>query len=172
MESQVLEISDDRGVFRIRPVVQEDNDAVRDIILETLIEHGAIGPGFASGDADTRQMFQAFSQPGRKYFVIESGGAVVGGAGIAPLPGEEETCELVKMYFRPGIRGLGLGSMLLRLCLEEATAMGYRQIYLETLENMKAARRLYEHLGFEQIPCPMGDTGHFSCDIFYRRPLV
>lgn len=160
------------GTFRIRPVEPDDNAAIRDIILETLVEHRAIGGGFASSDRDTQQMFEAFLQEGRRYFVIEESGKVVGGAGIAPLPGEAGTCELVKMYFRPETRGLGLGKRLLQLCLDEAADMGYTQIYLETIEQMRAARGLYEHLGFKQIPNQMGNTGHFSCDIFYLRPLV
>jgi putative acetyltransferase len=116
-------------------------------------------------------MFNAFQKPGRRYFVLESDGKVIGGAGIAPLPGEEGTCELVKMYFRAHARGLGLGKRLLQHCLDEAARMGYRQIYLETIENMQAARGLYEHLGFKRIPDHMGSTGHFACDVFYLRPI-
>jgi len=174
------------GTYLIRPVNPSDNETIRDIILETLIEHGAVGEGFASSDSDTSKMFEAFQQEGRKYFVVvkendesvvkdEVGSAanlIMGGAGIAPLPGEPGTCELVKMYFRPQARGLGLGKSLLQLCLDEAKKMGYRRIYLETIEQMRAARGLYEHLGFEQIPNPMGATGHFSCDVFYLRKLV
>jgi putative acetyltransferase len=130
-------------------------------------------------------MFDAFQQEGRRYFILEkegtdgegtealpySGPQVLGGAGIAPLPGEPGTCELVKMYFRPEVRGLGLGKRLLQLCLEEARKLGYSRIYLETIEQMEAARGLYEHLGFRRISGPMGNTGHFSCDVFYLRDL-
>lgn len=189
MEHQELTIIIPAGTFRIRPVMPEDNTAIRDIILETLVEHGAIGGGFASGDRDTRQMYEAFQQEGRRYFVIErhpadgwsslpsvpeksgSRPVILGGAGIAPLPGEPGTCELVKMYFRPEIRGLGLGKRLLQHCLDEAVRLGYKQIYLETIELMRAARGLYEHLGFSQISGPMGNTGHFACDVFYFRTL-
>jgi putative acetyltransferase len=175
-----LSIITKAGTFFIRPIGPDDNLAIRDIILETLIEHGATGCGFASADQDTRQMYEAFNQEGRRYFVVESflkddhlrSPAVLGGAGIAPLPGEPGTCELVKMYFRPEVRGLGLGKQLLQLCLDEATKLGYTRIYLETIEQMHAARGLYEHLGFAQIPNPLGNTGHFSCDRFYLRALV
>ncbi len=177
MENAGLLISNQAGIFRIRPICPDDNRAIRDIILETLIEHGAIGGGFASGDQDTQQMYVAFQQEGRRYFVIEREDSmalpnIMGGSGIAPLPGEPGTCELVKMYFRPEVRGLGLGKRLLQICLEEAVKLGYSQIYLETIEPMHAARGLYEYLGFKQIQHPMGNTGHFSCDVFYLRSLV
>ncbi len=149
----------------------DDSPAIRDIILETLIEHGATGGGFASGDRDTQEMFKAFQKEGRRYFIVELEGTVIGGAGIAPLPGEPETCELVKMYFRAAARGRGVGKQLLLLCLAVAEEMGYRQIYLETIPQMRAARGLYEHLGFAQIQKQMGNTGHFACDVFYLRKL-
>lgn len=190
------------GPFLIRPIMQADSPIIRDIILETLLEYGATGGGFASSDRDTQEMYDAFQREGRKYFVVEREdkeredreereeregvrtladsrgqamacpGIVVGGAGFAPLPGEPGTCELVKMYFRPEIRGLGLGKTLLELCLAEAGKMGYKQIYLETIECMHSARGLYEHLGFKQIPNQMGNTGHYSCDVFYLRSLL
>lgn len=181
MENRGLLITNKAGTFRIRPVQQDDNPVVRDIILGTLIEHGAIGGGFASGDSDTRQMYEAFQEEGRRYYVLERESEegfpndppqILGGAGIAPLPGEPGICELVKMYFRPDARGVGLGKLLLLLCLDEAVKLGYTQIYLETIEQMHAARGLYEHLGFKQIPNPMGNTGHFACTVFYLRKLV
>jgi putative acetyltransferase len=172
MKEMEIKLSNNAGTFLIRPVSRGDNQAICDIILETLIEYGAVGGGFASSDKDTRQMYEAFQQEGRRYFVVEQDGKVLGGAGIAPLPGEPETCELVKMYFRPGLRGLGLGKRLLQLCMEVAVEMGYTKIYLETIEQMHSARGLYEHLGFRQIPCHMGSTGHYSCDVFYFRKLV
>lgn len=171
MNSTELQISNQSGNFRIRPVSPDDNRGIQDIILETLIEHGALGDGFASADQDTKQMYEAFQKEGRRYFILERDGTILGGAGIAPLPGEPGTCELVKMYFRHEARGLGLGKRLLQLCLEEAIKAGYTQIYLETIEQMQAARGLYEHLGFRQISHPMGSTGHFSCDVFYLRKL-
>lgn len=179
MNSGEILIQTRSGRFRIRPIRKDDTPMIRDIILETLIEHGACGGGFASGDSDTQEMYNAFQKPGRQYFVIqecregsaEGEGRVLGGAGYSYLPGENETCELVKMYFRKEIRGLGLGKKLLQLCMQEARKAGYKQMYLETIGQMKAARGLYEHLGFRQIDHSMGETGHYSCDVYYVREL-
>lgn len=170
-EHMIHEITIGHRSFRIRPIRPEDNQVIRNIILETLIEHGAVGEGFASSDADTQHMYEAFQAEGRFYYVLEEEGQVMGGVGIASLPGEPGTCELVKMYFRPEVRGIGMGKKLLTLCLDQAKTMGYQQVYLETITQMKAARGLYEHLGFIQIDQPMGDTGHFSCNIFYLLKL-
>jgi len=179
MKNDSLILSRSGVTYRVRPIMPADSPFIRDIILETLMEHGAVGGGFASGDRDTQEMYKAFQRPGRKYFVVvkqaegsgNQEGEPLGGAGFTPLPGEKETCELVKMYFRPEIRGIGIGKELLLLCMEEAKKEGYRHMYLETIGQMKAARGLYEHLGFRQIPHSMGNTGHYSCDVFYAREL-
>jgi len=179
MDKSGLIIQRPAGAYLIRPIGPDDSLFIRDIILETLIEHGAVGGGFASGDRDTQEMYSAFQRPGRKYFVVlkydglagHPVGDPLGGAGFASLPGEEGTCELVKMYFRPEIRGVGIGKVLLELCLKEARKAGYHMMYLETIEQMTAARGLYEHLGFRQIPHALGKTGHYSCDVFYVREL-
>ena len=161
-----------KGIFFIRPIEPADNPVIRDIVVNTLLEFGASGDGFACNDPETSQMYEAYQQTGRVYYVIvNEQDEVLGGGGVAPLKGSTEICEFVKMYYRQEIRGLGLGKILLNLCLDDARAMGYQQIYLETLERMDAARALYEKTGFKQIETPVGATGHFSCDAFYLMDL-
>jgi putative acetyltransferase len=48
---------------------------------------------------------------------------------------------------------------------------GYTRCYLETLETMKAAQRLYRDFGFAPRCSPLGRTGHFACDAYYERAL-
>ena len=96
-----------------------------------------------------------------------------GGAGVAPLDGgPADVCELRKMYFLPRVRGGGLGARMIRTCLAEARALGYRACYLETLTGMDAAQRLYAREGFRPIRGPMGTTGHHGCDKWFIVELV
>ena len=68
------------------------------------------------------------------YYVISDGDQIVGGGGLAPLSGGGKiTCELLKMFFLPSVRGLGLGRRLLSLLMDEASNRGYKKCYLETL---------------------------------------
>ena len=159
-------------MFTIRPITREDNAAVADIIRTVMPEFGASGPGFAIHDAEVDDMFGAYSKARCAYFVIEADGKVCGGGGIAPLAGGDSTiCELRKMYFLPSLRGQGAGNSLITLCLDTARQLGFRQCYLETLTGMDAAQRLYEKHAFARIPAALGETGHFSCNRFYLRPL-
>ncbi len=152
----------------IRPIRAEDDVAVAAIIRSVMPEFGAVGSGFAISDPEVDWMSRAYAAPRHAYFVIEREGVVVGGGGIAPLAGgEEDTCELRKMYFLPSARGIGAGAAMMERCLQTAREAGFRQCYLETLTGMDAAQRLYERSGYRRIAGPMGATGHGGCNTFY-----
>jgi putative acetyltransferase len=159
--------------FTIRKITNADNKAVANIIRTVMPEFGASGQGFAIHDNEVDNMFQAYSQPRCAYFVCLIEGMIVGGGGIAPLAGgDENTCELKKMYFLPAGRGKGFGKQVLMLCLKAAKEIGFEYCYLETFNTMNDAMKLYEKSGFEKIPGPLGNTGHFACDVFYRIELA
>ena len=161
------------GYF-LRPIEARDDAAVRQIIETVMPQFGAGGAGFAIHDVEVKAMFNAYQVPRACYFVVEQNGVVTGGAGIAALEGtgaETKVCELRKMYFLPELRSLGAGSALMQTCLDAARRFNYSQVYLETLNGMDAAVKLYERPGFERLNAPMGATGHFGCNRFYSLNL-
>jgi putative acetyltransferase len=156
----------------IRRLEQKDNPAVRDIIRAVMPEFGASGQGFAIHDKEVEDMFAAYTRPRCAYFVWQEDGKIFGGGGVAPLDGgDADTCELKKMYFLPDGRGKGLGQAVLSRCLQAAKEIGFRYCYLETFNTMASAMKLYEKNGFQKISGPQGQTGHFSCDRFYKIDL-
>lgn len=160
------------GLVAIRPIEPRDDAAIAAIIRAVMPEFGADGPGFAIHDAEVDAMSAAYAQPRCAYFVVELGGDVLGGGGIAPLGGgDADTCELRKMYFRSELRGRGAGRALMMRCLDAARGVGFRQCYLETLTGMDAAQSLYLASGFRRIDHALGATGHHGCNRFYLRPL-
>jgi putative acetyltransferase len=149
----------------IRLIGPGDNAALAQIIRSTLAEFGVNKPGTVYYDPTTDHLFELFQRNKSVYFVAEAGGVIVGGAGIFPSDGlPEGTCELVKMYLIPEARGLGLGNTLIKKCIETAPKLGYKQIYLETMPELKKALSVYEKFGFAYLNGPMGNTGHFGCD--------
>lgn len=160
------------SLFALRPIAPADDADVARIIRIVMPEFGAVGEGFAINDPEVDWMYRAYSAPRSAYFVVEVGGRVVGGGGVAPLEGgDADTCELRKMYFLPDARGLGAGRALIDRCLDAARAFGFKRCYLETLCGMDAAIRLYERTGFRRLPGPLGNTGHGGCNTFYALDL-
>ncbi|HYK54929.1 MAG TPA: GNAT family N-acetyltransferase, partial [Flavisolibacter sp.] len=83
----------------------------------------------------------------------------------------DDTCELVKMYLLKKVRGLGLGKLLIQKALDFATQAAYKNVYLETMPELKQALKAYEKFGFEYIDHPMGNTGHFGCDLWMLKSI-
>ena len=161
------------GNASIRPITPADDSAMAAIIRAVMPEFGATGSGFAINDPEVDWMSRAYAEPRHAYFVLERDGAVLGGAGVAPLAGGDgDTCELRKMYFLREARGIGAGTAMMAQCLHAARDFGFRQCYLETLGGMDAAMRLYERSGFHRIDQPMGATGHGGCNAFYLLELA
>jgi putative acetyltransferase len=151
----------------IRKIKPSDNPQLASIIRNALAEFGANKPGTVFYDDTTDHLYELFQKPRSIYFVAEQDGEILGGAGIYPSDGlPEGTCELVKMYLKPATRGLGLGRKLIEECLEFAKAFGYVQVYIETMPELRKALSVYEKFGFEYLNGPLGNTGHFGCDVW------
>ncbi len=156
----------------IRRIEPGDDPAMARIIRDVMTEFGAVGEGYSIMDTEVDAMAEAYAGSRAAFFVAVVDGVVVGGGGIGPLQeGPPDVCELKKMYLVETARGHGLGRRLMEHCLEAARLAGYDRCYLETLEHMTDARRLYERNGFEPLDAPMGDTGHCGCNGWYIRSL-
>jgi len=156
----------------IRPIAENDNAVIAEIIRLVMTEFDAVGCGYSINDSEVDDMYSAYAPEGSAFYVVELNGRIMGCGGFGPLTGAEmDTCELRKMYFKAELRGLGVGTKLLKLCLDEAARVGFRHCYLETKGNMKQAQRLYGKHGFKYLDKPMGNTGHSSCGTWMAREL-
>lgn len=153
--------------YVIRPITPSDNARIAAVIRAVSAEYGLTADkGYGVADANLDFLHETYRGERSRYWVIEGpDGTLLGGGGIAPLAGATDVCELQKMYFLPALRGLGLGRRLVLLALAEARALGYQRCYLETTEVLREATTLYESLGFEHLPGPLGCTGHDACEI-------
>ena len=71
----------------------------------------------------------------------------------------EALCEMKRLYVLPEARGQGIAEKLVGAIIESAQKAGAREMVLDTLEGMKAARHLYEKFGFR------------ACKPYYHHPL-
>ncbi|WP_203293056.1 GNAT family N-acetyltransferase [Luteirhabdus pelagi] len=150
----------------IRPIEEKDNTPMAAVIRTVLESFDAPKEGTAYADTSLENLYDAYSTERAVYFVVEENGKIIGGAGIAPLAGgDENTCELQKMYYLPEARNRGIGTTMIKRCLVKARELGYEKCYLETMPNMTAAQKLYAKNGFEYLDGPMGNTGHHACQV-------
>ena len=64
----------------------------------------------------------------------------------------DDAAEMKRLYVRPQFRRFGLGRALTEATLDAARLLGYQHVLLDTLDDMEAARTLYDELGFVAIP--------------------
>jgi putative acetyltransferase len=156
----------------IRTILPSDNEALASIIRSSLTEFGADKPGTAYFEESTDHLYELFQTPNSIYFVALINNEIVGGGGIYPSAGlPADTCELVKMYLKKAARGFGFGRLLIEKCIEFAAGSVYKKIYLESQPQLKKALSIYEKFGFRYLDGPMGNTGHFACDIWMLKEL-
>lgn len=157
--------------YTVRPIEPRDNAAIEAIVRNSLTEFGGNREGFAWADPGLSCMSEVYAAEGSAYWVAEDeAGTVVGGMGIAPLEGEDGTCELQKLYCIPEARGTGAAHLLMAEGMAFASAR-YRRCYLETMGNMHAAHRFYAKYSFQRLNGPLGNTGHHGCDVWMAKDL-
>ena len=155
--------------FKIRNILPSDNPKLSFVIKSVLTELGCNLKGTAYYDKETDAMYNAYQKEKTVYFVAELNNEIVGGCGIGIL--ENNTCELQKMYILPKARGYKIGYQLLQKCIDFAIKNDYDNIYLETFPQMKSAISLYQKNGFFRIDKSLGNTCHYSCNVWMLKPL-
>ena len=162
----------------IREILQKDNESIAKVIRDIFHELDAPKVGTAYADPILDTLYEVYQAPRSVYFVVELNGKVVGGCGVAPLemlnPVQQDNtkvCELQKMYFLPEARGRGFGNEIMSTCLEHASKHGFKFCYIETMDDMLQAQRVYQKFGFKYIDGALGNTGHNSCGVHMLKPL-
>jgi putative acetyltransferase len=170
--TKALRTAAEQREYTVRPLTEDDNAAIAQVIRSVSTEHGLSAEGgFSVADPNLDRLSEQYEGCDAQYWVICHGDNVLGGGGVAPLTGEEGVCELQKMYFMPELRGKGLSRSLALRCLRFAREQGYKQCYLETTAELGKAIALYEGLGFKRIEQAMGNTGHSDCQYRMLRTL-
>lgn len=143
-----------------------------DIIRDARAQYGLAARVESLLEPADLALFDHYQKRRTLYFVALTDGEVVGGAGIAPLAGDDPlTCELQRMYLKPAARGQGVGTLLLDACLDAARRFWFVRCYAETVSQMDKALRLYARNGFVNLPRAMGSTGHAHNDRWLMRAL-
>ena len=117
---------------------------------------------------ETREEFlRDYFGPGAGFWLARSGDNIIGCVALRRIA-EPHSAEIKRMYVRPEARGQAVAQQLLEAAEKFALAAGYRWIYLDTADDMKAAARFYQRNGFQ--PCERYNDNP-QATIFMRKQL-
>jgi ribosomal protein S18 acetylase RimI-like enzyme len=128
-------------------------EATREIFREYAAQLG-VDLCFQNFDAELAGLPGDYAAPQGCLLLALVGGEVAGCCAMRPLDTVDypNACEMKRLYVRQGFRRSGLGRLLAEAVMDAARVAGYHSVLLDTLNDMEAARALYEDLGFRDIP--------------------
>jgi GNAT superfamily N-acetyltransferase len=98
-------------------------------------------------------------QPGGAYLVGYQGDDAVAGGGLRRL--DQGVAEIKRMFVRPAARSSGVARLLLQALEDEARALGYAAVRLDTGPKQVHGLALYRSAGYVDVP-PYNDNP-FAC---------
>ncbi len=149
-----------------------DNKALAEIIRNIFIEMDIPTAGTVFTDPTTDDLYTLFQKSKAILWVAVEYGKVLGCCGVYPtdaLP--NGYVELVKFYLAPEARNKGIGKTLFEKSVESAKGFGYTSIYIESFPQFANAVNLYKKYDFKYLENPLGNSGHFGCNIWMLKTL-
>ncbi len=123
-------------------------------IVSEYVESLGVDLTFQEINQELAQLPERYGAPGGVMMLAWVDGQLAGCGGLLPLPDADypNACEMRRLYVRPAYRRFGLGRLLAQALIDHGLRVGYSCLLLDTLDDMEAARGLYDSLGFEEIP--------------------
>lgn len=132
--------------YRFREEVRELFREYMDMLVEkdsTLKDYAFI----KNYSQEVDSIDEKYAMPDGRIYIAFAGDRAAGCAALRKI--DESTCELKRVYVRDEFRGKKVGRQLVEKITDEAVAIGYSRIMLDTLPFLKKAIDMYLGMGFE-----------------------
>src|SRR6476620_8243281 len=140
--------------FSLMEFIQATTEGEIDAARELFKEYAAglaIDICFQNFDHELKTLPGKYAPPDGRLLLAYEDDKLVGCIALRKL--DDRTCEMKRLFLRPGFRGRGYGRGMIDKLIEVAREIGYQRMVLDTLPGkMDAAIALYRELGFEEIP--------------------
>jgi GNAT superfamily N-acetyltransferase len=134
--------------FEIRPAVSAEDLAEVARLFHAYAASLEIDLGYQNFAGELAGLPGKYAAPtGALLLAWDGADEAIGCVGLRPL--SPDICEMKRLFVAPAGRGVGLGRALMNAVTDEARRIGYREMRLDTLSTMTAARSLYRQAGFE-----------------------
>lgn len=118
-------------------------------------------------DNELQNLEEKYGLPYGKLHLIFCDNEVAGCIALRRI--DDFYCEMKRLYIRPKFRKHGLGTILVKRIITDASEIGYSAILLDTFPFLDDAIRLYKSLGFYDIPSynnsPMDNLIYLRLDL-------
>jgi putative acetyltransferase len=141
------------GLSLARPRTQDEWQQAR-VLFREYAESVDVDLCFQNFTEEVNNLPGEYAEPYGALLVAKLGDELAGCCALRPLDSADysNAAEMKRLYVRPAYRGIGTGRLLAESILEAARVAGYSCVLLDTLDDMEAARALYEELGFTDVP--------------------
>jgi ribosomal protein S18 acetylase RimI-like enzyme len=147
--------------LQLRDARSSDREVILALTLAAYQEYAPLMPAHWDGYRQNILTTLADVNPAEQI-VAEQDGHMVGtvllypaGTVFASADGLQATLrwpEVRLLAVKPGARGQGVGTALMRECVRRARQAGAEELTLHTTDIMQAAIRLYQGMGFIRVP--------------------
>ena len=96
--------------------------------------------------AELEHLEDKYGPPAGRLYIALCDGKAAGCIALRKI--DEHSCEMKRLYVRPGFRGAKLGERLIEKIMSDAREIGYSYMLLDTLPFLQAAIHTYKKLGF------------------------
>ncbi|MCM1091041.1 MAG: GNAT family N-acetyltransferase [Butyrivibrio sp.] len=118
-------------------------------------------------DEELEHLEVKYAPPHGRLYLVSCDGQTAGCIALRRI--DAQSCEMKRLYVRPAFRGQRIGELLIQRVIDDARAIGYSHMLLDTLPFLQSALHLYRRFGFYEIPSyndsPMETSIYMKLDL-------